>query len=76
MSKANIDRLFSFISLLAVIVSGMILLFLLTAICWNGIQAITPEFIFTASKSFGAGGGIFYQILGTACPRSSSVCSD
>lgn len=63
--RAKIDTLFLFLCLLAAATGVAVLLFLLIAIFWTGIQAINVEFLFTASKSFGARGGIFYQILGS-----------
>ncbi|MCK5191979.1 MAG: phosphate ABC transporter permease PstA, partial [Methylococcales bacterium] len=42
-----------------------LLIFLLAIIIWNGLPAINLEFLFTASRNFGAAGGIFYQIIGS-----------
>jgi len=44
---------------------GLILIFLLAVMIWNGIRAVDFEFLFTASRNFGAGGGIFYQMIGS-----------
>lgn len=43
----------------------LILLFLFAVITWNGIRAIDFDFLFTASRDFGAAGGIFYQLIGS-----------
>lgn len=65
MSRELANRIFSAITWLAVGLCGLILLFLLAVISWNGIRAIDFEFLFTASRNFGAAGGIFYQIIGS-----------
>jgi len=59
------DRLFTNLTWLAVSICCLVLLFLFGVITWNGIRAINLEFLFTASKNFGAEGGIFYQIIGS-----------
>lgn len=53
------------LSLSAAVTSVLILLFLFAVITWNGLAAITPGFLFTASRNFGAEGGILYQIIGS-----------
>jgi len=65
MNRRFINKLFYGSSWTAVAVCCLVLIFLLLTITWNGIKSINIEFLFTASKNFGAGGGIFYQILGT-----------
>lgn len=49
----------------AVTVCGFILLFLVGVIVWNGILALDLTFLTTESRSFGAEGGIVYQISGS-----------
>jgi len=65
MSRSILNRLFKILSWSALILSGLILLLLISVIAWKGFQAISPGFLFTESKSFGAEGGILYQILGS-----------
>ena len=42
-----------------------LLVFLLGIIAWNGLGALSHDFLLSPSRNFGAGGGIFYQILGS-----------
>ncbi len=65
MSRQLRNRLFLLVSSGAVLLCTAILLFLFSVITWNGINALSPSFLLTASRSFGAEGGIFYQILGS-----------
>ena len=65
MNRRILDRLFTHLTWLAVSVCCLVLLFLFGVITWNGFRAINLEFLFTASKNFGAEGGIFYQIIGS-----------
>lgn len=65
MNRRRMDRLFTNLTWLAVSICCLVLLFLFGVITWNGIRAINLEFLFTASKNFGAEGGIFYQIIGS-----------
>ncbi len=53
------------ITRLGVCVCCLVLFFLLGVIVWNGIQAISLEFLLTKSANFGAEGGVFYQIVGS-----------
>jgi len=45
--------------------SAFVLMFLIATILWNGFQAISLEFLIQPAKSFGAEGGILYQITGS-----------
>ena len=45
--------------------SAFVLMFLVATILWNGFQAISLEFLIQPAKSFGAEGGILYQITGS-----------
>ncbi|MFQ5659682.1 MAG: phosphate ABC transporter permease PstA [Gammaproteobacteria bacterium] len=65
MSRSLSNQLFTMLSLSAAVTSVLILLFLFAVITWNGLAAITPGFLFTASRNFGAEGGILYQIIGS-----------
>lgn len=65
MSRQLRNRLFLLVSGGAVLLCTAILLFLFSVITWNGINALSPSFLLTASRNFGAEGGIFYQILGS-----------
>jgi phosphate transport system permease protein len=59
------DKLLTFLTWSAMLLSTALLIFLLTIIIWNGLPAINLDFLFTASRNFGAAGGIFYQIIGS-----------
>lgn len=50
---------------LAAAITILTLVFLLSVIVFNGARAIDPEFILMPSRDFGAGGGVFYQIIGS-----------
>lgn len=65
MSRQLRNRLFLFVSGSAVLFCSAILLFLFSVITWNGINSLSPSFLLTATRNFGAEGGIFYQILGS-----------
>ncbi|RMF65715.1 MAG: phosphate ABC transporter permease PstA [Calditrichaeota bacterium] len=65
MSRELADKLFTALSWVGVGLSCSILLFLFAVIAWNGARAVDLRFLFTASRDFGAAGGIFYQILGS-----------
>ncbi len=49
----------------AVLVCALILFFLFGIIIWNGLPAISLDFLTNSSSDFGAAGGIFYQIFGS-----------
>jgi phosphate transport system permease protein len=57
--------LFSAFAYSAVAFCGALLIFLFGVIIWNGISAISFDFLFSPSRNFGAEGGIVYQILGS-----------
>ncbi len=65
MSRALKNLLFCGMMRLAVLLCAAILFFLLAVIFWNGVHGISPSFLLTAARDFGASGGILYQILGT-----------
>lgn len=65
MSRKNINTIFITFSWLAVTLCSSVLVFLLAVIFWNGISAISLEFIFSSSRNFGAEGGVLYQIIGS-----------
>ncbi len=49
----------------AVLVCALILFFLFGIIIWNGLPAISLDFLTNTSSNFGATGGIVYQIFGS-----------
>ena len=65
MSRALKNLLFCGMMRLAILLCAAILFFLLAVIFWNGVHGISPSFLLTAARDFGASGGILYQILGT-----------
>lgn len=65
MNRHLLDSLFVFCTRAAVVVCCAILLFLVAVITIEGMRALSFEFLFTASRDFGAAGGIFYQIVGS-----------
>lgn len=65
MNRRTTNILFRVITWLAVITCFSILLFLFGVIFWNGIPALSFDFISSKSSNFGAEGGILYQILGS-----------
>jgi len=65
MNRKMYNKLFIGTNVLAISLCSMLLLFLFGIIAWNGISALSFDFIFTNSSNFGAGGGVFYQILGS-----------
>ena len=65
MNRQYMDKLVTLLTWSAMLLSTALLIFLLTIIIWNGLPAINLEFLFTASRNFGAAGGIFYQIIGS-----------
>ncbi len=65
MNRKIYNKLFIGANILAVSLCGALLLFLFGIITWNGISALSFDFIFKESSNFGAEGGVFYQILGS-----------
>ncbi len=65
MSRELTNRVFSTATWFAAGLCGLVLFFMFAIITWNGIRAINFEFLFAASRNFGAAGGIFYQIIGS-----------
>ena len=65
MNRQYMDKLVTLLTWSAMLLSTALLIFLLTIIIWNGLPAINLDFLFTASRNFGAAGGIFYQIIGS-----------
>ena len=59
------EQSFAFASRLSLIICACVLLFLLGSIFIQGISALSLEFLFTPSSSFGKSGGIFYQLFGS-----------
>jgi len=59
------EQCFAFAARLSLIICAGVLLFLLGSIFTQGISALSLEFLFTPSSSFGKSGGIFYQLFGS-----------
>jgi phosphate transport system permease protein len=65
MNRKLINHLFNLLSLTAVGICCLTLLFLFAVITWNGIKALDFDFLLSPSRNFGAEGGILYQIFGS-----------
>lgn len=65
MNRALINAIFLAVTWTAMGLCSLLLLFLLGVVAWYGFLAVDFEFLFTASRNFGADGGIFYQIIGS-----------
>jgi len=65
MSRVLKNRLFIAVSWISLSICCLILLFLFGVITWNGIRAVNFDFLMSESRSFGAAGGIYYQIVGS-----------
>ncbi len=65
MNRQHKDELLILFTCNAMLLCTSLLIFLLSIIFWNGIPAINMDFLFTASRNFGASGGILYQIIGS-----------
>ena len=65
MNRQHMDKLVTLFTWNAMLLCTALLIFLLAIIIWNGLPAINLEFLFTASRNFGAAGGICYQIIGS-----------
>jgi len=50
---------------LAVVICSVVLVAFMAVIVWHGLGAIRLDFLLTASRNFGAEGGVFYQIVGS-----------
>lgn len=59
------EKCFAFAARLALLISTAILLFLLGSIAFQGVAALSLEFLFMPAQEFGRSGGIFYQIFGS-----------
>ncbi|MEP2448296.1 MAG: phosphate ABC transporter permease PstA [Balneola sp.] len=65
MTRAFKNTFFNIICSSSVVLCLCILVFLFGVIFWNGIPALSFDFLSSRSTNFGAEGGIFYQILGS-----------
>lgn len=65
MSRSTVNVLYTSLFTAGALLCLSILMFLLATLLWKGLGAVSFEFIFTPSRSFGAGGGIIYQIAGS-----------
>lgn len=65
MNRAFKNKLFSQIAWISVSLCFIVLLFLFGVIFWNGVPAISFDFITTKASNFGSEGGVLYQILGS-----------
>lgn len=64
-SRALANRLFVISTCLAISICGLVLTFLIGVIVWKGMNAMNAQFLLSASRDFGASGGILYQIIGS-----------
>jgi len=64
-SRAVINTVYANALRVALFISLSILVFLIGSIIWEGGKAISPNFIFSEAKDFGAAGGIRYQLIGS-----------
>jgi len=65
LSRNIINTLFAGALRGALFVCIVLLIFLIGSITFEGIKALSPEFLLDVSKDFGAAGGIRYQLLGS-----------
>lgn len=65
MNRASKNILFTRITQLSVSLCFIVLIFLFGVIFWNGVPAISFEFITTKASNFGAEGGVLYQLFGS-----------
>ncbi|MEQ9090717.1 MAG: phosphate ABC transporter permease PstA [Balneola sp.] len=65
MTRAFKNTFFNIICSSSVVLCLCILVFLFGVIFWNGIPALSFDFLSSKSTNFGANGGIIYQILGS-----------
>lgn len=59
------EKCFALAARLSLLICTSILLFLLGSIAFQGLAAISLEFLFMPAQDFGKSGGIFYQIFGS-----------
>lgn len=59
------EKAFALISRGALLLCASVLLFLLGSIAFQGVSAMSLEFLFTPARDFGKSGGIFYQLFGS-----------
>ena len=64
-SRALINSSFIVGTRVATGICGVVLAFLIGVIVWNGMNAMNIQFLLSASRDFGAAGGILYQIIGS-----------
>lgn len=64
-SRAFKNILFASALRSALFISLAILTFLIGSILFEGIQALSPNFLFSIARDFGASGGIRYQLIGS-----------
>jgi phosphate transport system permease protein len=65
MSRKIKNRLFLILCWSSLAFSSLVLIFLIATIIWNGFQSVSLEFLILPAKSFGAEGGVLYQIIGS-----------
>lgn len=65
MNRKLINKIFGLSLKAAVSICFIVLIFLFGVIAWNGIAAISWDFISESSRNFGAEGGVLYQIIGS-----------
>ncbi|WP_026942537.1 phosphate ABC transporter permease PstA [Hellea balneolensis] len=59
------EKCFALTTRLSLLLCAAVLLFLLGSILFQGIGAMSLEFLFTPAREFGKSGGIFYQLFGS-----------
>ena len=64
-NRALINAVFVNSARSATVLCGFVLTFLIGVIIWNGMNAMNIQFLLSASRNFGASGGILYQIIGS-----------
>ncbi|WP_421773876.1 phosphate ABC transporter permease PstA [Gracilimonas sp.] len=65
MNRAIRNSIFEGLCWTSLIVTGALLMVLIGSIFWNGFQAVSFDFVISASRNFGAEGGVLYQIIGS-----------
>ena len=74
MNRASKNILFTRITQLSVTLCFIVLIFLFGVIFWNGVPAISFEFITTKASNFGSEGGVLYQLLGSVLIVFVAAC--